>query len=685
MEGALVRATGWWRSLKGKRLPLIWQAEAGECGLASLAMCFAFYNIPVSLKDLRDRYGSLGRGLSIKHLRNIAVQLGLDGQVYSMSMKQLCVSKGPIILHWDFNHFVVFKGKRWGRWVIFDPSQGERLLSTYEISQHFTGIVLVFDGVIAAVTNIETSVRLSMRGLLYSPSVASQVISIVVLSVILQACLLLSPLYIQTVVDDVLLRLDHSLLNSLALGFGLLLVFQTGLQYLRDMVVLRFSAALQQQMGERLFHHLLTLPLRFFTSRHIGDIQSRFNAVDYFRDVLSQQLAVSVVDSLLAMVALVAMLFYHPRLTLVVLGISFLSVGLVWGCSWMIRRAQQRAIQQRAVLDGQFIESVARIQTIAQLGWRDIRSHQWSDQLQDYTAADVQARHWQLRLDTLLKSLQGVEQIVLVYMAALAVMQQQMTIGMLFAFMAYKGRFSNALQSLVSALVTLRLLPMHRERLEDITATESHSPQPLFGHLQDSLLNVSLSNIAFNLEQGECVAIAGKSGCGKSSLMRMLLDLAPSIGCVRWSCDRQDIAAVLQGDGLMSGSLQDNIVGFANCVDRDHLQRVCRAAGIDSMLTDLPMGLNTQVGEYGHALSAGQDQRVQIARALYQRPRVLILDEATSHLDVTAEKNLMQALRDPQWGLTILMVAHRPDCLAAADRILTLEGRVNGAPLRGFS
>ncbi len=672
MEGILT-SHGMWRFRRTRRVPIIWQAEAGECGLACLAMCNAYHGIHINLKQLRERFGNAGRGASIKQLRAIALQCGLRGQVYSIDLTQLSRAKGPVVLHWDFNHFVVFVGKRFGRYVIHDPGRGERWLSRAEVSRHFTGIAMLLEAEVAAVETPKPP-RLTIRRLLYSTTVASQVGALVALSIILQACLLLSPLYIQTVVDDVVLRVDHTLLTSLALGFGLLLVFQTALQYVRDTAVLRFAAALQLQFGQRLFHHLMALPLRFFSARHIGDVQSRFNAIDYFREVLSQQLAISLVDGLLALASMLAMFAYSPLLSSVVILTSGVSMGLVWACSWWIRRAQQRAIQDRAELDGHFIESVTHIQTIAQLGWRLERSAQWCEKLQDFNGADVQAKLWQLRLDTIVRGVQGGEHILLIYLAAQAVMADQLTVGMLFAFLAYKGRFSTASQGLISALITLRMLPMYRERLEDIALTERQGDCYLFDHPQSALLQVSQPSFALELLEGECVAIAGRSGGGKSTLMRQLLGLETEAGCIRWACPRHEVAAVLQGDSLLSGSLRDNICSFSASLDPQWLQQVCRIAGVDSLLTDLPMGLETVVGEYGHALSAGQNQRVQIARALYRKPRVLLLDEATSHLDVAAEKRLMAALRDPDLGLSILMVAHRPDCLAAADRVVALNG-----------
>ena len=675
MEGALTSYVKWQWHLGERKVPMVWQVEAGECGLACLSMCFSYHGIDLSLRQLREKYGSQGRGACIKQLREIASLSGLHAQVYSLSLDQLVSQRGPVILHWDFNHFVVFVGRSWGRYVIYDPARGVCRVSLNDLSKHFTGIAMLLK--LASQTPVALPApmvpALSLSKLLYSPSIFSQLTSIVLMSVILQACLFMAPLYIQTVVDDVVLRFDEMLLTSLALGFGLLLVFQIAVQYLRDTIVLRFASSLHLQFGERLFRHLLSLPLRFFNGRHIGDIQSRFNSVDYFRDVLSQQLAISIVDGVLALAALLAMFAYSPLLGSLVLVVSLISAAIAWGLGWFVRRSQERAIQQRAGLDGHFIESVSYFQSLSQLNLTVGRADQWCDKLADFTHSDMHAKHWQIRLDTVLRSLQGIEHIVVIYFAALAVMQQQLTIGMLFAFLAYKGRFSNASQSLVAALMTLRILPMHKERIEDIATTERQNDIRIFAHHQDTLLSFCHGHFRMDVQPGECVAIAGPSGSGKSTLMRKLLGLESHDGHLSWSCRRRDIAAVLQGDGLLSGSLTENISQFDSSLDQARLMRVCCISGVDKMLSALPMGLDTMVGEYGHPLSAGQSQRVQLARALYHSPTVLLLDEATSHLDVEAEKSLMQSLKDPALNLTIIMVAHRPDCLAAADRVVTFS------------
>ncbi|MEY3018467.1 MAG: hypothetical protein RL336_1602, partial [Pseudomonadota bacterium] len=200
MEGTLSNSSFWRRRRPKRHLPLVWQAEAGECGLACLAMCLAYFGRSVSLKALREDYGSTGRGSSVRGLRDIAMHYGVQGEVYRLEIAQVTSQPSPMILHWDFNHFVVYAGRRWGRFVIYDPAQGERLITAGELSQHFTGVGIVFTSQSSLVSPAEPPSHLSLRQLLQGPSVIGQMSLAVVLSVILQGCLLLSPLYIQTVV-----------------------------------------------------------------------------------------------------------------------------------------------------------------------------------------------------------------------------------------------------------------------------------------------------------------------------------------------------------------------------------------------------------------------------------------------------------------------------------------------------
>lgn len=680
MDGALMRHVNWPGFSFSKSIPVVWQAEAGECGLACLSMCLSQFDCHLSLRQLRQRFSSVGRGTNIQQLKGIAQQLGLRASVGRVALDDLARTRRAMILHWDFNHFVVLIKKSFGRYLIHDPAQGRYWLSQTELSNHYTGIAMLVEA--ATLQPVAKEEPISLLAMINTTPALLQIGMTLLLSILLQACMIVSPLYLQTVIDDVLLRFDDVLLASLALGFGLLLLFQTLSQFVRDKIVMRFAAILNQQMSEDLFKHLLNLPLKFFNARHVGDIQSRFNSLDYFRQVLSQSLAVSLVDGLLALATLIAMYLYNPLMTAWVVMMMVLYMIAVIVISAFIRDAQQRHIQKRALLDSQFIESIKAILTLKQNRWIPWRISCWGDAVIDSIHADLKAKSWQLYLDTLLRFLQGLEHIVLVYLAAQQVMQANLTVGALFAFMAYKGRFSNSLQALVGVLIELRMLPLHRDRISDILLHPADKDTPCHSVRQNEC-DLAIENICFDLPkgpslainfsvaQGECLAIVGESGCGKSTLLRCILGLTEHFGLCHWRVQRNEIAAVLQEDVLLSGTLQENITGFGTSLNHACLQQAIGISGLDNVLQQLPMGLDTAIGEQGTPLSAGQTQRILLARALYRQPKILILDEATSHLDVASEKRVMAALR--KLPISIVMVAHRTDCLAFADRFFDMQ------------
>lgn len=679
MEGALKWARMVPNIFVFKKLPMVWQAEAGECGLACLSMVLSQLGSHQTLRQLRARYSTLGRGATLQHLKGIACDFGCAAKIYRVALKDLHKLSPGLILHWDFNHFVVFGGCRFGRYLIHDPAQGKRWLAEEEVSRHFTGVAMYIEA--KALKSLPKEADWGLLAMLKTSSAIFQLGMTSVLSIVLQLCMLATPIYLQTVIDDVVLRMDATLLMSLAMGFGLLLLFQSLCNFVRDDLVIRFSARVNQQMAEDLFNHLLVLPLKFFHARHIGDVQSRFNSLDYFRHILSQSLAVSVVDGILALLTLLAMAIYSQLLAGIVVAMMAVYIVLVVGLSSFVRDAQQNYVQRRADQDSHFIESLKSISTLKQNRWLTLRVEDWLEKLSLSVRADVNAKRRQLFLESVLRFLQGVEHIVLVYFAAFEVMEGRLTVGMLFAFMAYKGRFASSLQALVNVLIELRLLPLHKDRVNDILLADADNYTNKHCTISSDLLlqvdELVLPNsprrcFYLRLHAHECLAITGTSGCGKSTFLRSLLGLESKQGDIEWHVDRDDIAAVLQEDCVLSGSVVDNIVGFKTPEDTQWLQKVITIAGLQDLMQRLPMGLDTAIGEQGAPISAGQTQRILLARALYKKPKVLLLDEATSHLDVSAEKTIMAALK--ALPISILMVAHRPDCLSFADRYYSLDG-----------
>jgi ATP-binding cassette subfamily B protein RaxB len=293
----------------------------------------------------------------------------------------------------------------------------------------------------------------------------------------------------------------------------------------------------------------------------------------------------------------------------------------------------------------------------------------------------------------------GLERVAVIWIGALLVMDQRLSLGMLFAFFAYKETFAARVSALVDKAVDLRMLRLQGERLADIVLTapeaDTGSPARELGaglELRDLRFAYAdgepevLRGVSLKIEPGESVAIVGPSGCGKTTLLKLMLGVhaptsgevlvggvpLPRAGLRAW---RDHVGVVMQDEPLFSGSILDNISFFSPEPDLPWAQQCARVASVHDEIEAMPMAYHTLIGDMGAALSGGQKQRVLLARALYKRPKILFLDEATSHLDVDRERSVNHAVR--QLALTRVIVAHRPETIASAGRVIALhEGRV---------
>ncbi len=679
-----------------RKVPVVRQSERAECGLACLASLASFHGHDLDLPALRRRFAGTGQGLNLRQLLAIASTLGLEGRALRLSPDAAAGLQLPCLLHWDLNHFVVLDAIGRRGWRIVDPARGRRWVSPRSVGEHFTGVAVEFYPAQDFRPQRERhQLKLSdfwqrLQGL---PVALAQLLF---LALLLQLMVLAAPLYMQIVVDEVLLRLDHGLLLVLALGFALLLVGETLVRVLRQSLLLRLSARLNLHMSANLFRHLLRLPLGFFEQRNLGDIASRFGSLQSIRELLSTTAVSAVVDGLLALVTLVAMCLYDSKLALVVVVCVALYGGLRLALFPLQRRMGEDSLLASAEQETCFLESVRAMSCLKLCQGEQQRLVRWSQKLVDSLNRDIRIARLDIGLGAFNGLLFGLENIVVVFFAAKAVMAGSMTLGMLFAFMAFKQRFTAAMSGLVDAVMELRMLGLHLDRLADIALTEPESPVPFDAGVpprSEALpLNAEGLGFAYQPDQwvfrgielqvaaGESLAIVGPSGCGKTSLLKCLMGLqSPSEGLVladgvalaQYPAFRTQIAAVMQSDQLLSGSLADNITAFDLQPDNGWMIACAEFAHIHQDILRLPMQYETPVGEMGASLSGGQIQRVLLARALYRRPRVLFLDEATSHLDLETETLIAEAIAT--LPITRIMVAHRPQTIALAGRVLALE------------
>jgi ATP-binding cassette subfamily B protein RaxB len=683
------------------RLPMVLQTEAAECGLACIAMVAAHHGLDSDLPSLRKRFPMSLKGSTMADLVRLAGSLQFNSRALRAEMAHLPGLVLPCILHWDLNHFVVLNEVHRGIAVIHDPARGVRRLSLAEVSRHFTGVVLELTPQAEFKPHTERQ-TVTLRQLLGRVTgLRRSLLQIFALALALEAFLLLTPFFMQWVVDSVLVSLDRDLLVTLGVGFGLLVLFQVATGAIRSWAVLHLSTTLNLQWLANVFAHLMRLPVSWFEKRHTGDVMSRFGAIQKIQQTLTTSFIEAVLDGLLVVVTLAMMAVYSTTLTAIAVGAVLVYAALRWAFFRPLRDATEESIIFEAKRASHFLESLRGVQSIKLFNRQEDRQARFMNLVVDSMNANIATRKLDLAFSVGHKLVFGIERVAIVWVGALLVMDRSFSIGMLFAFIAYKEQFATRISGLIDKWVEVRMLKLQGERLADIVLT-APEPQLEFGApLDDAPVRLELRGVQFayaesepavlrglslQIEPGESVAIVGPSGCGKTTLLKLMLGVhTPQAGEIRvggvplarvglraW---RDMIGTVMQDDQLFAGSIGDNISFFDPQADPHWIAECARTAAVIDEIEAMPMGFHTLIGDMGASISGGQRQRILLARALYKRPKILFLDEATSALDVEREREVNQGIRRLQ--LTRIIVAHRPETIASASRVIVLnDGKV---------
>ncbi|PIM53578.1 ABC transporter [Roseateles chitinivorans] len=684
----------------------ILQSEIAECGLACLAMIATAHGQSTTLQDLRRRFPAALKGMKLRDLLEVAAGIGFSGRPLKLDMPFLAKLSLPCILHWDMNHFVVLVKVRRDSVTVLDPAVGERRLSLDEVSAHFTGVAVELTPN-ADFKPAAPPPRVSLAALTGKVlGLRRSLLQILLVALVLELFAIVAPLCNQLIIDDVLTSGDRDLLKVLLVGFGLLLVTQTALGLARSWMLILLTQTLSLQWRGNTFAHLLRLPVGFFERRHLGDITSRFGAVDAIQKTLTTAAIEALLDGLMGIAALVMMLIYAWPLALVVIAAVVLYGLLRWAAYRPLRDAAAERLVAAARESTHFLETLRAMTPLKLFGREQERRAQWQNLIVEVQNRDVRTAKLSMAMSTANTFLFGVENLLVLFLGAGLILDGQqagsvtMTVGMLFAFLSYKGQFTGRVSALINYAVELRMLGLHAERLADI-ALEPPEPDEVpdhdLAHLSASLelRDVSfrygdrepwiLRHVNLTVPAGQSIAITGPSGSGKTTLLKVLLGLLePEEGEVRYGGMpmrqlglrnvRRQIGTVMQEDVLLTGSLADNIACFDTQPDLERVQASAMLAQIHEDICRMPMGYQTLVGDLGSGLSGGQKQRLLLARAIYRRPRILALDEATSHLDVARERAVTANLA--QLPVTRLMIAHRSDTIAGAERVIVLDGGV---------
>lgn len=685
----------------GKELPLVLQTEISECGLACLAMVARYHGHDTNLAALRQRYPVSSRGMNLQQIAYLGTVLKMDYTGCRLELDEMDQLTLPCILHWELNHFVVLRQVTKKGIVIHDPAIGVRHLSWEEASQSFTGVALQFYPQ-ADFKPIKEKKTISLYEFWRSLKGVQRSLAILfVLTLVMQFWALLNPLLMRFIVDDVLIYEDTGLLKSLCLGFGLMTVLSTATSVLRSMFLLFLTKILSLQVQNALFGRLIRLPLPYFIKRQTGDILARFGSLQSIQSLVTTTFVESTLDGLMVVISLSMMLIYAPMLSFITIVALICYIILRAATITTFKEMNEEMIAASSKERSVFLETLHSIQPIKIFNKEQERQSLWQTRLTDSFNVSIRTEQYTTVYAVANKMIFALENILILYFASLMIINRTgFSLGMMYAFLQYKGQFSGSVSSLVDNFYQLKMVDLHLERIGDIAlekpdrAFDEDDLQKTKKEVQGQITADKISfrydmfdaplfeKLSFDIKQGESVAFIGPSGCGKSTLMKILIGLLEveegsvriddqSLSDMALGHYRNEIACVMQNDMLLAGSIRQNIAFFEDNIDDQWVQQCAQIARIHDDIMKMTSQYETMVGELGSQISGGQQQRLLIARALYKKPKILFLDEATSHLDIQTEALVSAAIS--QLKITRVLIAHRPETIRTADRLLLLQ------------
>ena len=690
------------------KTPTILQMEAVECGAAALAIILSYFGRIVPLPQLRQDCGVSRDGSKASNMLKAARMYGLEAKGFKKQLEKLSELEPPYIVFWQFNHFLVVEGLGEDKVYLNDPASGPRTVSWSEFDEGFTGIVLVMKpGEEFSQGGNKPNVLISLRSRLQR--VGGALAYCLLAGFLLALIELVVPVFSQIFVDEILIQGRMDWLRPMLLAMAITAVFQGILTLLQLKFLRRLQIKLAVGMSGGFLWHILRLPMGFYAQRFAGEISDRTRLNDQIAEVLSGQLATTVIDSLMVIFFAVVMFQYDAVLTLMV--ISFAAINILT-LRWIYRQrvdSNQRMIQDYGKAAGTSIAGLQYIETIKASGVESDFFSKWSGY---YTKAINSQQELGISnqvLSTLPVVLTSLSSALLLTVGGWRVMEGHLSIGMLVAFRAIVGSFQEPVNNLVSFVGTLQELEGNINRVDDVLQnpidSQVQSQEKLFANSQFhkeitsprlkgylelnnltfgySLLDPPLiENFSLSVQPGQRIALVGGSGSGKSTVAKLVAGLyQPWSGEILFDGKKREeisqqtlvnsITTIEQDIFLFEGTVRDNLTLWDSTLQDRHLKRACQDAAIDDVVNSLPRAYNSTLQEGGGNLSGGQKQRLEIARALIDNPSIVIMDEATSALDAETEKIIDRNLRNR--GCTCVIVAHRLSTIRDCDEIIVLD------------
>lgn len=681
------------------RFPVILQQSAMDCGAASLAMICSYYGLKISINRLREMANVTREGATLHSLAEAAENLGFKTKGIRVDYEALRHSALPAIAHWEGYHYIVVCRVSENEVTVADPATGLKKIKKDDFLQGWYGVLLLLTPT-PDLYRVEPSKSTFARFLPFVAVHKGLLFKVLIASLILQVLGLAIPLFMQNIVDKVLVRQDVSLLNIMLAGMIVIAAFQVATSALRQYMLVFAARQIDMSLMIKFYSHVLGLPLKFFEDRKVGDIISRFNENSKIRDLLTGTSLAVVLDILTLIVYLTLMFYYNGKLALLSLLFIPLFSTLPLFFTPIMKKVSRESFQAAADTQSYIVESVSGISTVKALAVERPVRWKWEEKLQKMMELRRKAAMIATAADSTSRILQTLSTTFILWYGANLVMTGNISVGQLMAFNALLGSVITPILRTVGLWDKIQEARIAMERLNDVLEAELEQSQgesyqvmpPIKGQI--TFKNVTfrygkegknvLSNINLEIGPGQAVALVGRSGSGKTTLANLVLRMhRPAEGSVlidgidtrnvTSNSLRRQIGMVLQDNFLFSGTIKENIALGVSDPPMQEVITAAMLAGAHEFISELPMGYESIIGERGMSLSGGQRQRIAIARALFTRPKILILDEATSALDTESERIIQQNLDNILKDRTTIVIAHRLSTVRNADLIVVLD------------
>ena len=686
------------------KTPSIYQMEATECGAASLCMIFAYYGKHMPLEKMRIETGVSRDGCNAKNIMRAGKKYGFEVKGFRKSLDNLLEIRPPCIIHWNFNHFVVYEGRKGKNYYINDPAMGRRKLTYEELDDSFTGIVLTFEKKkefkkSKKERNLFSFIKSRLKGQY------SSITALIGIGLLLVFPGMVIPVFSQVFIDEILLGGNTGWMTAFLAVMAFTMLFQAVLTLYRSFLLLKLQNKMSMISAHRFLYHLFRLPMNFFDQRYAGDLAERVENNNSVSNFLAGDLAETMLNIFVACFYLILMLSYSPLLTLIGIAGIAINMTLMKASSRVIANSTMKLQQDQGKLVGAVFAGLNITSTLKAAG----AENEYTSRILGYYAKTIRMEQKlgsvQQYLNAIPEVFNGIADILVLMMGGILVIQGNMTAGMLIAYTSLLGSFVAPVNKLVEFIQKIQTLKADMNRVEDIMRYEEDEKFRAKG--QKTAMTAKLSgdvrlegisfgysilekplveDFHFHLPSGSSIAFVGASGCGKSTVSKIVSGLY-----IPWSGEiymdnmpvrdipkeilSSSVSTVSQSITLFSGTIRDNLTMWNKSILEEDMIQAAKDACIHDIITNKPGAYEYVLTEGGDNLSGGQRQRLEIARALVTNPTVLIMDEATSALDPLVEKEIMDNIK--RRGCTCVIVAHRLSAIRDCDEIIVMEhGRI---------